>query len=233
MDEAYLGKVVWYVFCLYSTVAVLLLTRYAQLARRSSHSSSSSSSTAQQQRREMPCRTLIVMGSGGHTSEMIRIVEGLNLKNYSPRIYISAKGDKMSPQKVQELEKRNKALGTPAVVLKTVPRARQVLQSYFTSVFTTLAAILSSATLVLSSRPDLLLCNGPGTCIPVCFWAYLLKFFALRDTRIIYVESWCRVQKLSLSGAILYYLHIADSIFVQWPRLKEVYPRTKYIGRVL
>lgn len=184
-------------------------------------------------KRNTACRTMIVMGSGGHTSEMIRIVGGLDLKRYTPRIYVSASGDKMSQEKVKTFEETKGTFGTPEVVLRTIPRARQVLQSYFTSIFTTLAAIFSTCSLVLSTRPDLVLCNGPGTCIPVCVWAHLLKFVGLKETTIIYVESICRVQRLSLSGIMLYYLYIADCVFVQWPQLKERYPRTKFIGRIV
>lgn len=51
-----------------------------------------------------------------------------------------------------------------------------------------------------SFRPDLLLVNGPGSCIPVVFAAALFDMIRLRDTIIIYEESICRVESLSLSG---------------------------------
>lgn len=210
-----------YCLLLCSALVMVVLVRCLYLVRRNGV-----------RKRTTPCCTLVVMGSGGHTSEMIRIIGGLNPKRYTPRVYVSAREDKMSREKVEMLEKANGELGTSAVVLRTIPRARKVLQSYFTSVFSTLAAILSCCSLVLSLRPDLVLCNGPGTCIPVCFWAYVLKFLGVKATKIIYVESWCRVQRLSLSGIILYYLYLADCVFVQWPRLKELYPRTKFIGRL-
>lgn len=213
-----------YSFVVFCVSALVILVRCLCVVRRNGEYGS---------KRSVPCHTLIVMGSGGHTSEMIGVVGGLNLKRYTPRVYVSAREDKMSREKVEKFEKANKTLGTPAVVLKTIPRARQVLQSYFTSIFTTLAAILSSCSLVMSLKPDLVLCNGPGTCIPICFWAHVLKFLGLKKTKIVYIESLCRVQRLSLSGMILYYLYIADCIFVQWPRLKQLYPRTKFIGRVL
>ncbi len=184
-------------------------------------------------KRRAPCRTLIVVGSGGHTSEMMRIMGGLKLKHYTPRLYIVAKGDEMSQGKVKGFETTNGTFTTPSVTIKMIPRARKVLQSYFTSIFTTLVAIFSSFTIVLRFRPDLVLCNGPGTCIPICFWTYLLKFFFLKETRVVYVESLCRVKRLSLSGLLLYYLYLADHVFVQWPHLKDLYPRTRYIGRVL
>lgn len=224
MEEGILSFYAFYSLVVFCVSALLILVRCFYLARRNGEYGP---------KRSKPCLTLIVMGSGGHTSEMMRIIGGLNLKHYTPRVYVCARGDKMSQEKVERFEKGNEAFGTPRVVLKTIPRARQVLQSYFTSIFTTLTAILSSCSLVLSLRPDLVLCNGPGTCIPICFWAHLLKFFGIKKTKILYVESLCRVQQLSLSGAILYHLCMADCVFVQWPRLKELYPRTKFIGRVL
>lgn len=206
-------------------VVLLVLVRAAYLVRWNGLKTAT--------KRKFPCRTMIVLGSGGHTSEMIRIVGGLRLKSYSPRLYVAATGDEMSQKKAKGFETTNGTFGAPSVSIKTIPRARKVLQSYFTSIFTTLVAIFSSFWMVLQFRPDLVLCNGPGTCVPICFWAYLLKFFCLKETRIVYVESLCRVQKLSLSGLLLYYLYLADHIYVQWPRLKELYPRTSYIGRVL
>ena len=206
--------------------AVLVVTRYLYLV------SQNGVQATEKRRRTMPCRTLIVVGSGGHTSEMMSIMRGLRIKNYSPRLYIIADGDEMSRGKVKTFETSNGTFGAPSVSIKTVPRARQVLQSYFTSIFTTLVAILSSCSTVLTFRPDLVLCNGPGTCIPICLWAYLLKFFCLRPTRMVYVESLCRVQRLSLSALLLYHLYLADHIFVQWPRLKKLYPRTHYLGRI-
>ncbi|KNC72353.1 hypothetical protein SARC_15091, partial [Sphaeroforma arctica JP610] len=41
-------------------------------------------------KRTKPCSVLVVLGSGGHTAEMMRQLETLNLKNYSPRTYVLA-----------------------------------------------------------------------------------------------------------------------------------------------
>lgn len=227
MDEAFLQNLVPYSLSLCCLVILLLLLlRFVYLVKINGREKVIL-------KRDMPCRTVLVLGSGGHTSEMIGIVGGLNIKNYTPRLYVVSRGDKMSEGKAKAFELSNGKFGTSAVAIQTIPRPRQALQSYFTSIFTTLSAITASFYLVFSFRPDLVLCNGPGTCIPICFWAYLIKFFCLRETKIIYVESLCRVQRLSLSGIILYYLYMADYVFVQWPRLKELYPRTRLIGRVL
>ena len=184
-------------------------------------------------KRTSPGRTLIVLGSGGHTAEMLRLLGGMNLRNYSPRVYVVAEGDKMSVDKVEKFESTQASTQEAAASTRKVPRARQVMQSYITSVLSTLVAVMYSLPIVWSAYPDLVLCNGPGTCIPVCFWAYVMKFFGLKDSKIIYVESVCRVEHLSLSGVLLYYLCMADCVFVQWPQLKQKYPRTLCIGRIV
>ena len=210
----------------------LILLRFIYLA-----SKCGKDATLPTKKRTSPCRTLVVLGSGGHTAEMLRLLGGMNLHSYTPRVYVVAEGDKMSVDKVEKFEsttsRSTQGLESAAMSIQKVPRARQVMQSYITSIFSTLVAVLYSFPIVWSAYPDLVLCNGPGTCIPVCFWAYAMKFFGLADSKIIYVESVCRVEHLSLSGLLLYYLFMADSVFVQWPQLKKKYPRTLYIGRIV
>ncbi|XP_055002331.1 UDP-N-acetylglucosamine transferase subunit ALG14 homolog isoform X3 [Sorex araneus] len=75
------------------------------------------------------------------------------------------------------------------------------------------------------------LCNGPGTCVPICISALLLGILGIKKVIIVYVESICRVENLSLSGKILFYL--SDYFIVQWPTLKEKYPKSVYLGRIV
>merc|ERR1712072_893920 len=103
-----------------------------------------------------------------------------------------------------------------------INRSREVGQSWISTLFTTLRACFHAVGIVWTHSPDLVICNGPGTCIPICGAAFLWKCcFALR-TRIVFVESICRVTSLSLSGKMLYYF--ADRVLVQWPDLVKRYP---------
>jgi beta-1,4-N-acetylglucosaminyltransferase len=111
-----------------------------------------------------------------------------------------------------------------------IPRSRSVGQMYITSVFTTLFAVLASLPLMLKKRPELIICNGPGTCIPICVIAFIMRVLCITNSKIVFVESVCRVKTLSLSGKIL--LLFADIVLVQWPELQEIYRRTTYIGRL-
>lgn len=151
----------------------------------------------------------------------------MTLQNYQPRVYVAAENDKMSVKKTETFELQQSCQAN----ILTIPRARQVLQSYTSSVFSTVLSFVHSVPLVCRAWPDLVLCNGPGTCIPICAVAYLIKFIGLHDVKLVYVESICRVEALSLSGKLLYY--IADQMVVQWPELQTKYPRTTYLGRII
>lgn len=102
-----------------------------------------------------------------------------------------------------------------------IPRSREVGQSLLSSVPSTLRAFFACVKLVYRLRPGLVLTNGPGTCVPVCLAAFLLRFLGILDVRIVFVESVCRVRTLSLSGRILYLF--ADQVQVQWPQLAQRY----------
>ncbi|XP_052035292.1 UDP-N-acetylglucosamine transferase subunit ALG14 homolog [Apodemus sylvaticus] len=179
-------------------------------------------------------RLLIVAGSGGHTTEMLRLVGSLS-SAYSPRHYVIAESDEMSAKKIHSLElARAQSDSTTEYTnyhLHRIPRSREVRQTWLSSIFTTLYAMWFSFPLVHRIKPDLVLCNGPGTCVPICVSALLLGILGIKKVIIVYVESICRVETLSLSGKIL--RHLSDHFIVQWPTLKEKYPKSVYLGRIV
>ena len=106
-------------------------------------------------------------------------------------------------------------------------------------------AILVSIPIIFDVRPDLLLLNGPGTCIPIVIASILLQLTTNHDVKIgahkdhanictlilsVFIESFCRVESLSLTGKLLYHT-VADITLVQWPQLLQHYPRAKYRGK--
>lgn len=174
-----------------------------------------------------PCRTLIVLGSGGHTAEMIQIVKSLDKTKYSPRYYVLAKSDITSRKRVAQIESSDE---TSHAFLE-IFRSREVKQSYLTSVFTTILALIASIPLVFRLKPELILCNGPGTCVPICLVAYFLSLFRIIPRcKIVFVESFCRVKTISLSGKILKYF--VDLFVVQWPSLARTSGKIKYLGKL-
>jgi beta-1,4-N-acetylglucosaminyltransferase len=100
---------------------------------------------------------------------MFKLLKAFNLDKYTPRHYIIAETDKMSIEKTNEFER-----GSQAHQIHLIKRSRNVGQSYFTSIFTTLAAIFLSISLIYKIKPKVLLTVGPGTCIPLCMVAFIL-----------------------------------------------------------
>ncbi|KAK3038700.1 hypothetical protein RJ639_028307 [Escallonia herrerae] len=184
-----------------------------------------------------PISTLIVLGSGGHTAEMLNLLSVLQTDRFTPRFYIAAATDNMSLQKAQVFENSlvNEAGGKVVELAQfmQIYRSREVGQSYLTSVVTTLVAMAHALGLMMKIRPQVILCNGPGTCIPLCVIAFFFKVLGIRWSSIFYVESIARVRRLSLSGLLLYKLRMADQLFVQWPQLQSKYPRAHYVGRLM
>ncbi|NWV01873.1 ALG14 transferase, partial [Upupa epops] len=176
-------------------------------------------------------KVLVVAGSGGHTTEILRLLSCLS-ESYSPRHYVFADSDKMSEAKIRSFEQeRAETFPNSQFTLDRIPRSREVRQSWTSSVVTTLYSILYSLPLTYRLKPDVVLCNGPGTCVPVCLSALLLRLLGIKKAIIVYVESICRVETLSLSGKILYYF--SDYFIVQWPELKEKYHKSIYLGRIV
>ncbi|KAG5018317.1 hypothetical protein JHK82_014263 [Glycine max] len=184
-----------------------------------------------------PASTLIILGSGGHTAEMLNLLAVLQKDRFKPRFYIAAATDNMSLQKAQLLENslaaENAARVTDTAQFMKIYRSREVGQSYITSIWTTLIAMVHALWLMIKIRPEVILCNGPGTCIPLCSIAFIFKILGIRWSSIFYVESIARVRRLSLSGLLLYKLRMVDQLFVQWPQLQRQYPRATYVGRLM
>lgn len=166
----------------------------------------------------------ILLGSGGHTGEMMRIVSKMEMPN-ATRTWIYSDGDNSSLSKAKEFEEKRTTATTNYI---SIPRARQVGQNYILSIPTTLYSFVISAIKLLNHKPDVLLLNGPGTCVPVAYILFFYKFLGLCKTKIIYIESLARVSKLSLSGLLL--LPISDRFIVQWQNLYHQYNRVEYYG---
>lgn len=209
---------------LFLLVACLVIARVLYLMHKimTGHSKYVSSS-------RIKCKTIICIGSGGHTTEILKLMKDLDINKYYPRYYFIANNDTTSLTKVKEFE-RSKNQNDGYKFIK-IPRSRVVHQSYLTSVLTTIYSILYCFPIVFTLRPDLVLCNGPGTCIPICGITFLLKCLFISDTKIVFIESFCRTKTFSLTGKILVYF--ADNFIVQWPNLSKKLKRAEYIGQLM
>ncbi len=156
-------------------------------------------------------KLLIVLGSGGHTKEMIRIADLLG-PNYE-YCYLVAQDDELSVQKIQ----------LPGPVYRVI-RPRWKDTSPPAVIWRTLWSTCQSLIALLRARPRAIISTGPGPAVPASLLAKLLGI------KVIYIETGSRVFALSTSGKILY--RFADVFFVQWPELLSVYPKAIYAGRL-
>lgn len=135
----------------------------------------------------------LVCSAGGHLTEIS------HLKNsYSkyPHFFITFKR-----QDTTELKKNNK-------VYFVKDPSRNIIKF--------LMSIFQNFLILLKEKPRAIISTGAGVAVPTC---YLGKF--LLKSKIIFVESFCRIKKPSLSGKIVF--PIADLFFVQWEELLKKY----------
>ena len=207
------------------------------------------------------CALMVVLGSGGHTAEMLTLVRSLpravaarerQQKQGGEGNTAAAAGEGISSLEgvgctyprcyvvastdALSAEKALRveteaALGV--VHVERIPRSREVGQSYITSALTTVRATVAAIPILLKHAPKVLLVNGPGTCLPLCAIACALRMLRMSHTRVVYVESAARVESLSLTGRLLRDLRLADKLLVQWPELADSARKVRFVGRLV
>jgi beta-1,4-N-acetylglucosaminyltransferase len=174
-----------------------------------------------------PIKTLVVLGSGGHTTEMLHLIRNLDPQRYAPIILVVATTDTTSLRRVQAYP-HTLPFDRQKVTAYQIPRSREVGQSYWTSIATTLYSFWFAFWLVgVRVQPELVLVNGPGTCLPITMSAFFFRLVGWKSSQLVFVESFCRVTSLSLTGKLLY--PVVDLFCVCWPELEQRYPLTHLI----
>lgn len=97
----------------------------------------------------------IALCAGGHTSEMMRFLFTLDFSIFGRVVFIVADTDKDSDQKARDFMAALPAGARPDHQIRKIPRTREVGQSYFSSIFSTIKSLMSSLFVMLRERPDL------------------------------------------------------------------------------
>ncbi|KAL3142912.1 hypothetical protein ABBQ38_003199 [Trebouxia sp. C0009 RCD-2024] len=124
-----------------------------------------------------PTKLMVVLGSGGHTAEMLALTRQLDKSRFQPRCYVVAATDALGPAKAAASEQveDDAEHSVRKWSVRSLPRSREVGQSYVTSVWSTFKATGAAIKVVWQETPQVVLVNGPGTCIPICVAASLLR----------------------------------------------------------
>lgn len=161
-------------------------------------------------------RILVVLGEGGHTRQILRLLDQLGSDfDYH---YLLADKDRLSEAKIRQ----------PGPVYR-IRRPRSKLEGRtdppLVSAWQTLRSLAELWPILRRARPDVILANGPSLAVPAALLGKLL------GARIIWVETASRVYDISASARLVY--RFADLFFVQWPQLQEKYPKAIYAGRLV
>ncbi|CCF50099.1 hypothetical protein NDA11_003062 [Ustilago hordei] len=226
------------VLCLFAIAAILLLRLSSILPSRKSRGARRS---REQAKTSVQHSVAVFLGSGGHTAELLQLLSALPTDRYPQRIYLVSSGDRFSVDKAKDLERRlcstspdKRQDGPSSAKVIQIPRARRVGQSLLTTPLT-LARSVAFCADHLALRPllrpfpssqkgrpakpilaDLILMNGPATCVPIVVAVYLLRILGLRSPKLIYVESFARVKSSSLTAKLI--RPFVDRFLLQWPR---------------
>jgi UDP-N-acetylglucosamine:LPS N-acetylglucosamine transferase len=157
-------------------------------------------------------KLLVVLGEGGHTTELLNLIDLLG-DRYQYH-YIVTEQDKLSADQIRIEGKIHRLLR---------PRGKDT--SLPLAAFRTLVAAYQALRVLLRVRPKAILSTGPAIAVPVAILGKLL------GARVIFVETGSRIRTVSMTGRIMY--RWADLFFVQWPQLTEKLPRAIYAGRLI
>lgn len=162
-----------------------------------------------------PLRLLVILGGGGHTTEILRLVD-LFVDQGAPfgYAYLLTWEDTLSEQRIRQ----------PGPVYR-VNRPSYKSYSGVRQVVGTLRALGQTLGIMLRVRPHAVVTAGPAIAVPVAVWARLL------GSQVIFIETGSRVTQLSRTGRLM--RPLAHLYFVQWPELCAEYPRAIYAGRLL
>lgn len=188
---------------------------------------------------------LIFAGSGGHTTEMLSLLKLQEpFDNSMFRRYVVTKGDQRSYDDIEKYEaERSERLGKKVkgiYEIVWVARARYVGQSWLTTPFTALWCLFDCYLILMMNRPftdpdreanqfpQTIICNGPGSSVIFVGVSHLMRMYGIIPANrcaALFVESVARVNTLSLTGKIFYYLDLADTFITQHePVAKAYYP---------
>ena len=145
-----------------------------------------------------------VASSGGHWAELMCIK---HLAEGRQCFFVTEEGG-------QAEESRE----TPLYTLPQINRHEKSFLLHFFRLFRNAERILKK------ERPNVLVTTGALIAYPFCL---LTK---LRGGKVIYIESFARVNKKSLTGRLVY--PFADLFIVQWETMQQLYPKAKFYGGI-
>lgn len=143
-----------------------------------------------------------VASSGGHWEELLCLKELFPLYE---SIFVTEAGGQADEAGVR-----------PLYTVEQINRKEKAFFLHFLRLFR------KAKTILRQEDPDLIVTTGALIAFPFCLIG------KLRGKKIVYIESFARVDNRSLTGRLCYPL--ADLFLVQWETMKHVYPKSIFVG---
>ncbi len=165
-------------------------------------------------------KVFFILGSGGHTAQMLRLQKDFLDEMYEKHFIIGS-GDTLSERKVENLGYKNiyfvdRYKSTEETILKASIRNLLFLRI--------IKQIRQSLKIVKMMDHDLVITAGPNVGV------FVFIFAKLKNNFCVFIESWSRRKKLSKSGRLLKYF--ANLFFVQWEEIQTIDSDFIYEGRM-
>ena len=85
---------------------------------------------------------------------------------------------------------------------------------------------LKSLYIYIKEKPDVIISTGVLSTIPMLFIGHFFK------KKVIYIESFAKINSPTMTGKLIYKKKIANQFYVQWKSMLEFYPDAIYKGGI-
>lgn len=89
-----------------------------------------------------------------------------------------------------------------------------------------LGNLIKSLYVYMIEKPDVIISTGVLATIPMLFIGHIFH------KKVIYIESFAKVNSPTQTGKLIYDKKIADRFYVQWPDMLKIYPDAIYKGGI-
>lgn len=149
-------------------------------------------------------KACFVASSGGHWEELMCLKE---IADIYDTFYVTEEGGQAEDAKLEKIYK-----------VSQINRHENNFLLHF------LKLLKNSLKIIRAEKPDFVITTGALIAVPFCVFA------KIRGGKVIYIESFARVNDRSLTGKLIY--PFADLFLVQWESLLKLYPKAKYVGGI-
>lgn len=89
-----------------------------------------------------------------------------------------------------------------------------------------LIILIKSLYIFVKEKPDVIISTGVLSAIPMLFIGHIFK------KKVIYIESFAKINSPTMTGKLIYNRNIADRFYVQWESMLKYYPNAIFKGGI-